>query len=183
MSTTTVATASPRQVAFITTLLAERVHEYSLSSEDLESLTIREASSVIDNLLHCPRIGVAAAPSALPQVAAGRYAVEIDGVLRFYVVTHGKGRWAGRVFVVRQSSDNELRISRSESEQALAAITADPRTATVRYGHELGVCGVCGRTLTDEESRAAGVGPVCAVRMGWYTVRCTRCGDVDIDCV
>jgi uncharacterized protein DUF6011 len=32
----------------------------------------------------------------------------------------------------------------------------------VRYGQELGECGHCGRTLTDEASRAAGIGPVCA---------------------
>jgi hypothetical protein len=34
----------------------------------------------------------------------------------------------------------------------------------VRYGMLIGKCGVCGRTLTDEESRANGIGPVCAER-------------------
>ncbi len=46
----------------------------------------------------------------------------------------------------------------------LAGILVDPRAATVLYGRELGVCGVCSRTLTDESSRAAGIGPVCASR-------------------
>jgi len=32
------------------------------------------------------------------------------------------------------------------------------------YGTELGECGVCGRTLTDEKSRAYGIGPVCRER-------------------
>jgi hypothetical protein len=34
--------------------------------------------------------------------------------------------------------------------------------AMALYGQELGYCGRCGRHLTDESSRAAGLGPVCA---------------------
>ena len=30
-----------------------------------------------------------------------------------------------------------------------------------------GSCGHCGRTLTNEESRARGIGPICAGKMGW----------------
>jgi hypothetical protein len=36
--------------------------------------------------------------------------------------------------------------------------------AAARYGRELGQCGLCGRDLTDEASRAAGIGPVCRTR-------------------
>lgn len=39
--------------------------------------------------------------------------------------------------------------------------------ASNRNGRELGHCGVCGRTLTDEESRARGIGPICAENNGW----------------
>ena len=35
------------------------------------------------------------------------------------------------------------------------------------YGQEIGRCGVCHRHLTDEESRAKGVGPNCAARLGF----------------
>lgn len=34
--------------------------------------------------------------------------------------------------------------------------------AAALYGQKLGHCGICGRTLTDEESRARGIGPTCA---------------------
>lgn len=34
--------------------------------------------------------------------------------------------------------------------------------AAALYGQKLGHCGRCGRTLTDEESRARGIGPTCA---------------------
>lgn len=33
--------------------------------------------------------------------------------------------------------------------------------ARERYGREIGRCGICNRTLTDEESRRIGIGPVC----------------------
>jgi Family of unknown function (DUF6011) len=45
----------------------------------------------------------------------------------------------------------------------LAKIVMDgAEQASKRYGRELGNCGRCGRTLTDDASRAAGIGPVCA---------------------
>lgn len=33
------------------------------------------------------------------------------------------------------------------------------------FGRLYGVCGICGATLTDETSIAAGIGPVCAGRL------------------
>jgi hypothetical protein len=39
------------------------------------------------------------------------------------------------------------------------ALTLDAAKA---YGHIYGMCVICGRTLTDEGSIAAGIGPVCA---------------------
>ena len=48
-----------------------------------------------------------------------------------------------------------------EQEDQIAEIAADPVEALVRYGKLIGACGYCGRTLTDEQSRADGVGPEC----------------------
>jgi uncharacterized protein DUF6011 len=98
-------------------------------------------------------------------VDAGRYAIMDNGVLKFYRVTKGKGRWAGRTFVDVQASDDFHPIrDRAHRDAILVAIADAPMQAMVRYGHELGVCGKCGRTLTDESSRAAGIGPVCSSR-------------------
>lgn len=45
----------------------------------------------------------------------------------------------------------------------LVAMSSDERhEAVAAYGRELGFCGRCGRHLTDEHSRAAGIGPDCA---------------------
>jgi hypothetical protein len=103
----------------------------------------------------------------IPDVPAGRYAIRAtDGVVRFYVVDRPtEGKWVGRTFVSRQASDELFPIrDRAERTRVLSAILVDPRGASVLYGRELGRCGVCGRTLTDEASRAAGIGPVCAGR-------------------
>lgn len=48
-----------------------------------------------------------------------------------------------------------------------AKIAVDPRAAMMRYGQELGECGHCYRTLTNDESRALGIGPRCRASKGW----------------
>jgi hypothetical protein len=43
-------------------------------------------------------------------------------------------------------------------------IDAGPQAAMVRFGQLIGSCGDCGRELTNEESRKAGIGPKCRTR-------------------
>ena len=43
---------------------------------------------------------------------------------------------------------------------------SDPLTAAVRYGRETGSCSCCGRDLTNPDSIAAGIGPVCREKYG-----------------
>lgn len=95
-----------------------------------------------------------------PEVADGRYAVEHEGTLKFYKVKNG--RKAGFVFLDVQASDDwhSIRTPR-RIDEILALIAADELTAARRYGMELGRCSRCGRTLTDETSRAYGIGPDC----------------------
>jgi hypothetical protein len=95
-------------------------------------------------------------------VPAGRYAVEEDGTLKFFRVTEGKGRWAGRTFLEIQASDDRYAVRNPERRAAiLKTIAEDLLDAERRYGQELGKCSRCGRTLTDETSRAYGIGPDC----------------------
>lgn len=98
------------------------------------------------------------------QVRQGRYAVEHQGVLKFFHVGHGKAgtRWEGFTFLDVRASDETYAIrNRATKTEILALIAADPETAMNRYGQELGECGDCGRTLTDAESRRIGRGPIC----------------------
>jgi hypothetical protein len=43
-------------------------------------------------------------------------------------------------------------------------IAEDPKAALVRYGLETQECGRCGSPLTNDKSRAAGIGPRCATK-------------------
>lgn len=101
--------------------------------------------------------------SGAPKVADGRYAVEHEGVLKFYKVKNG--RKPGYVFLDVQASDDwhSIRTPRRIHE-ILALIAEDELTAARRYGQELGKCSRCGRTLTDETSRAYGIGPDCRAK-------------------
>lgn len=117
-----------------------------------------------------------AAPAAtLPEVASGRYAVEVPGgypantTLKFFKVDRPtEGRWAGWTFLNIQAGDELFAIKNFQMKlEVLRLIAADPKAAMLRYGKEIGSCGHCGRTLTNEESRERGIGPVCAGKLGW----------------
>lgn len=50
--------------------------------------------------------------------------------------------------------------------ERINAIAADPTEAARQYGRDTGTCSCCGRQLTDPESVAAGIGPICAAKWG-----------------
>jgi hypothetical protein len=171
------APATPRQLAFVEDLLTTRDFtgetrpKYLARLEALkasrEGLTRESASALIEYLLTMPKAQVKAPETG--DVPAGKYAVEINGTLTFAIVDRPEeGRWAGYTFVSQQVSDERIRINRRRQQEILEAIrTAGFKEASIRYGHELGKCGVCGRTLTNEASREAGIGPKCQANMGW----------------
>jgi hypothetical protein len=101
-------------------------------------------------------------------VPAGRYCLDLDGRTVFVKVDRPtEGRWAGYTFVRPQRSDFfGDRFDRQTQAKVLATIAQDVTAHLIRYGVELGECGNCGRTLTDETSRAVGVGPDCRKRLG-----------------
>lgn len=96
---------------------------------------------------------------------AGHYSVVWpgNGKTYFFRVQVGKAgtKWAGYRFITRQSSDEFLRLTKEGQAAAWALILADLPEAAARYGREIGRCGYCHRTLTDETSRAYGIGPEC----------------------
>jgi len=79
----------------------------------------------------------------------------------FAEVCVGKLEDGGRLTLFRgRIGDATLAVTSS-----LQAAEQDPLEAAKQYGRMSGRCGVCGRDLTDPESIAAGIGPVCASRM------------------
>lgn len=102
-----------------------------------------------------------AAVKTRPEVADGRYAVEHEGVLKFFKLKNG--RKAGYVFLDVQASDDwhPIRNPRRIDEILALIVEAGELNAARRYGIELGKCSRCGRTLTDQTSREYGMGPEC----------------------
>lgn len=163
--------ATPAQRKYLADLIA-RSGDEMFASLDLDTISRADASRLIGQLRALPAGAAPAARSAastarpLPQVPAGRYAVEADGALGFYRVTADA---AGRVRgLYAQASDALWPITKYDHRmRVLSAIeAAGPRECAERYGREIGKCGCCGRTLTDEASREAGLGPDCQDHFG-----------------
>lgn len=89
------------------------------------------------------------------------------------------GRNAGCIYVVRAEDDTYLgkitpedkfiraRECTDADAEVVARVAADPAAAATAHGHEYGQCSCCGRELTNPESVARGIGPICADRWGW----------------
>ena len=98
----------------------------------------------------------------------GYYAVDTeDGHLAFYRVSTWRDSNNRKVQVF--ASDTLHRIQGNAARDAILAKIRDagPQAAAERFGREIGRCGRCGRTLTDETSRARGIGPDCAGKGYW----------------
>lgn len=106
-------------------------------------------------------------------VLEGSYGVDTSGDSRFtndisffrvwIAEGYGKG-WGVKMY----TSDYTHRVSLALPTQvdAIKRIADDPLGAAKLFGHEFKRCGICYRGLTKDESRAAGIGPVCGARMG-----------------
>ena len=112
----------------------------------------------------------------LSSLPSGRYAVPGgDSRLKLQIDNVSKGKWEGWVFVKDAAEYGQQKRYGKQApgsryvgdvEDALAAILADPKAAAGAYGHLVGRCGVCNRTLEDEHSVELGIGPVCAQKFG-----------------
>ena len=169
-------TASDKAIDYLVSLSAAKTPWVAqpLIIEWAKSVDRRVVSEKIDELKAMPNARQDAAPKSgsleRHNVPAGRYAVTgNEGQTVFVKVDRPTdGQWAGRIFVKVQAGDEMIRTSRPQADALLGKIAADGvQEAMLRYGREIGACGHCGRTLTNEESREAGIGPVCRGKMGW----------------
>lgn len=101
-----------------------------------------------------------------PEHDSVRVAVALPGEesVRFFRLDVPRiGKYAGFVFIKEQAGSELWPVKGLDRQVAiLSALRADEITAWVEmYGRELKHCGLCGRELTDAESRERGIGPVC----------------------
>lgn len=165
------APATEKQLAFIERLLSER------PSFTLETpvTTKRNASRLIDKLLGMPKEvnqdagGNNSLIALLRNVPDGYYALQSktgNNDFDFIVVrTKDTRRYINRYL----GGQGQVHISGTEQRAFAQMLTSfSPATlALIRqlFGKLLGHCGICGRSLTDETSRARGIGPDCWSRL------------------
>lgn len=145
---------------------------------NIDSLDKGMASKTIDRLkLRIAEVPVAPTSQELETVtnnihrfvARDKFADVPDG---YYAVTAEEGHLAFYRVSTWKSGDRKVQVQASDElhqvkgHKAADAILAKVREVTAPlagklYADEIGNCWRCGRTLTDAESRARGIGPVC----------------------
>lgn len=159
--------ATERQVAYVQSLIAEReIPEDLIEVAAQTTWDAEQASALIRALKVAPRRPVQA-QDVYENVPDGNYAIlnaSGNGDVVFYRVWTRRDGSRG---VDLQVSDDFLPVARAQVSGIMDRIAQDPGRALTRYGHEIGRCGVCNRTLTDEVSRERGIGPVCASKYGF----------------
>ena len=142
------------------------------SDEDLMNAAVRQNERREDERVAARKMGGPTLKSVERQVRAGFYAVGPEDFTRFYRIDKPEeGPWAGYTFVKQVTghnpAGNRIKAYEARREVLEAILAAGLQEATLRFGREIGRCGECGRTLTNDESRRYGVGPDCRAKLGW----------------
>lgn len=110
-------------------------------------------------------------PMALSlDIPAAYYALETPEGIKFFQVRIGKPgtKWDGFRFVDRlvghPGDFQKYPVKGAPRKDFLALVAQDPKAHSLLFAKHFTVCGVCGSPLTDPESMALGLGPVCAGR-------------------
>jgi Family of unknown function (DUF6011) len=164
----TMGTATAPQIRYITGLAASReVGSLApfLTTEALTHLSGHNASRMIDALLAKP-VKVSERRDAAPaaELEAGMYRKADGRIYKVQRAVHGSGKMTAKQLIA-PSADGAYAARFEYQGLASRFVAADERMSLEearQYGALYGVCCVCARTLTDEDSIAAGIGPVCA---------------------
>ena len=167
--------ASDKQLAFIKKLMDERPDwSEQLDDEQVERafdvmgqklVTGGEASTLIESLLAFPATREGEVPVA-ERGGPGYYTR--DG--EFYVVVKSRqGRLYAKQLAAHQTYSGAERFSWDYAPGVAATFAEADRVAVeqaAEWGHLHGHCFKCLKPLTDPKSVAAGIGPVCAKKVG-----------------
>lgn len=169
--------ASDKQIQYVLGLQKERSLPPNYMEYDeatLKLLERDEVSNIIVQLKAMSRKVGTSTQATRFTMPPGRYALNTDGrEWKFYQVDQPKdGRWKGYTFIKRligaPGDYKKLDMSPATRMAALSDIERDPRQAMINYGLQSGVCGRCSSPLSDPESLARGLGPICANKDGWF---------------
>lgn len=147
--------ATINQINFYNTLKNER----DLTGIDLPNITDEtsnaDMSNIISILVQAPKLG------SIPLLPVGFYLYE-DSVYRVQKSKSTNGHYAKRLIVSGKRGVWSYSPGAMKNLHGAERLTVEQAAF---LGHHLGVCVVCGATLTDEKSVAAGLGPICAKKL------------------
>jgi hypothetical protein len=170
---TVVRPATEAQIGFIKRLVGERVvvpgtelHgvlELSRHMAVSGAFTTQAASALIDALQAAPRKEQERTTRHAAEPEDGMY-LDGDTIFKVYKMVHGSGRQGVKRLEVtgKEGSFVYLGLAARRLPTTAQRMTLEQ---AAKYGRLYGFCVRCGRTLTDEESIAAGIGPICADKM------------------
>lgn len=171
-SNNTPAPASERQLEFLFNLVNERAE---LEGRDLPQRVVdwvnestkanvsRRITMAKDTLAEL-RKNAPERPTVLSELEDGIYFLEFNGKARIFKVVHavnGSGRQYAKEL---DTETGNWAMAPGYVRRFTPADKMDLAKAQ-EFGHLYGMCVRCGRTLTDEGSIVAGIGPVCAGKM------------------
>jgi hypothetical protein len=145
--------ASDKQRTYLRSLIERKGHKQI----DMDGLSAKEASELIDVLRTRPDAVDA------PALEDGMYRRN-GQIYKVQHAVHGSGRQYAKVL----ADNGDGSFSFQFESGAIARLRAEHRLSleeAQEFGKIYGVCCVCSRTLTDERSIDAGIGPVCGGRV------------------
>jgi len=81
-----------------------------------------------------------------------------------YIKNKEDGMYLGKVMGGRLFTSRDCDTATTER---IVAVSSDPKQAAIAYGQKFGKCAICARALTDKDSIALGIGPICAEKYGF----------------
>lgn len=106
------------------------------------------------------------------ELPLGYYALANGIQIRFTMSRGSRYRQSVRRAAIRRGATRGwVYCTVTDAERRIRESGISPREAITNYGASTGSCGVCGRTLTDPESIALNIGPVCLARLNAQGVR------------
>ena len=160
MTTTTFRPSTARQQAFLDKLLGEKSVEVetleAIALQRVEGMSTRQASGWIDYLLAQPRRAASATSATVTE--DGMYQTPEGVIFKVQIAKQG----SGNLYAKRLDTDTLSFVYAPGALRDLTPAMKMSLEAAQAFGRLYGVCCQCGRDLTDEDSIAAGIGPVCA---------------------
>ena len=147
--------------------LTERQHE-TVTRLRLKDEQVQPATASIDVTKIDTALNKARAHILHPKLRLADFVFSLAGPISANAgAVYVKGTTGTYLGKVMQGKFTQSRDCTPDLQAAILAAAADPEAAATAYGQAYGRCSCCGRTLTNAESIARAIGPICAERFGW----------------